>query len=86
MENKQPGNRDRNNSQEVTMISALSIVAIFGIIVFLSGALFGVFILLVVSMHRTGHAPLSEAHGERAGAMSRRMLVASRTGGREIEE
>ena len=68
------------------MIPALSIVAIFGIIVFLSGALSGVFILLVISMHKTSRGPLSESHGDRAGAMSRRMLVSARTSGREIEE
>ena len=68
------------------MIPALSIVAIFGIIVFLSGALSGVFILFVISMHKTSRGPLSEAHRERGGAMSRRMLVSARTSGREIEE
>jgi hypothetical protein len=68
------------------MISALSVIAIFGIIVFLSGALSGVFILLVISMHKTSHGPLSESHGDRAGAVSRRMLVGVRTGSREIEE
>jgi hypothetical protein len=35
-------------------------------------------------MRRTSRAPLSEAHGERAGAISRRILVGARTGGREI--
>ena len=68
------------------MISALSVIAIFGIIVFLSGALSGIFILLVISMHKTSRAPLSETHGDRAGAVSRRMLVGARTSGREIEE
>jgi hypothetical protein len=66
------------------MIPALSIIAVFGILIFLSGALFGVFILLIVSMRRTTRAPLSEAHGERAGALSRRMLVGNRAEGREI--
>jgi hypothetical protein len=68
------------------MIYTLSVIAIFGIIVFLSGAAFGVFILMVISMHRTARAPLSETHGERAGAISRRMLVGARTDGREISE
>ncbi len=68
------------------MISALSIIAVFGIIIFLSGAAFGAFILLVISMRRTTRAPLSEAHGERAGAISRRVLVGARTDGREIGE
>ncbi len=68
------------------MISALSIIAVFGIIIFLSGAAFGAFILLVISMRRTTRAPLSEAHGERAGAISRRVLVGARADGREIGE
>jgi hypothetical protein len=68
------------------MITALSVIAVFGIMVFLSGAAFGVFVLLLVSMRRTTRAPLSEAHGERAGAISRRILVGARTGGREIEK
>ncbi len=66
------------------MIPALSVIAIFGIIVFLSGAAFGAFILLIISMRRTARAPLSEAHGERGGALSRRVLVGARTDGREI--
>jgi hypothetical protein len=68
------------------MISALSINAVFGIIIFLSGALFGVFVLLIVSMRRTARVPLSDAHDERAGAISRRMLVGARAEGREISQ
>ena len=68
------------------MIYTLSVIAVFGIMVFLSGAAFGIFILIVVSMHKTSRAPLSETHGERRGAISRRMLVGVRTGSREIEE
>ena len=60
------------------MISALSIIAVFGIIVFLSGAASGVLILLIVSMHRTTRGPLSEARDQRAGAISRRVLVGAR--------
>lgn len=68
------------------MITALSVIAVFGIIVFLSGAAFGAFILLIISMRRTPQGFLSEAHGERSGALSRRVLVGSRAGGREIEK
>jgi hypothetical protein len=68
------------------MIPALSIIAVFGIIIFLSGALFGVFVLLLVSMRRTSRVPLSETHDERAGTISRRMLVGSRTESREISQ
>ena len=66
------------------MITALSVIAVFGIMVFLSGTAFGIFILLIISMRRTTRAPLSEAQGERAGAISRRVLVGARAGGREI--
>ena len=66
------------------MISALSIIAVFGIVVFLSGAAFGVFILLIISMHRTARAPLSEARDQRAGAISRRLLVGACTDERGI--
>jgi hypothetical protein len=65
------------------MIYTLSVIAVFGIMVFLSGAAFGAFILIVVSMHRTARAPLSDTHRERAGAISRRVLVGTRTDGRE---
>jgi hypothetical protein len=66
------------------MITALSIIAIFGIIVFLSGAAFGAFVVLVISMRKTSRAPLSEAGYGPAGTISRRMLIGGRTGGREI--
>jgi hypothetical protein len=66
------------------MIPALSIIAIFGIIVFLSGVAFGAFIVLIISMRKTGRAPLSEASYGSAGGISRRMLIGGRTGGREI--
>ena len=68
------------------MIPALSVIAVFGIIIFLSGALSGVFVLLLVSMRRTSRAPLSQTHDERSGMISRRMLVGARTEGREISE
>jgi hypothetical protein len=68
------------------MIPALSVIAVFGIMIFLSGALSGVFVLLMVSMRRTSRAPLSETHGEHGGAISRRMLVGARAEGREISE
>jgi hypothetical protein len=67
------------------MIPALSVIAVFGIIVFLSGAAFGVFVLLVISLRRTARAPLSEARAERGGSLSRRVLVGARAGGRELE-
>ena len=68
------------------MITALSVIAVFGIIIFLSGAAFGVFILLVISMRRTPRVPLSQVQGERAGGISRRVLTGSRPGSREISQ
>lgn len=68
------------------MITALSIVAVFGIIVFLSGAAFGVFILFVISMRRTPRVSLSQVQDEQAGGIARRVLTGSRPGGREISQ
>jgi hypothetical protein len=73
------------------MISALSIVAVFTIVVFLTGCAFGVFLggaafgmltLFIISIHRTSRAPLSDIHGEHAGSVSRHVL----TGGRVTRE
>jgi hypothetical protein len=66
------------------MITALSVIAIFGIIVFLSGAAFGAFVVLIIGMRKTSQGPLSEASSRPAGSISRRMLVGGRAGGREI--
>lgn len=63
------------------MISAHSIIVIATIIIVLSGTALGTLILLVTSMHRTTRLPLSEVHCERAGAISRRVLVGARTNG-----
>jgi hypothetical protein len=68
------------------MITALSITAVFGIIVFLSGVAFGAFIVLLISMRKTSRGPLSEATYGPAGSISRRMLIGGRTGGREIDK
>ena len=68
------------------MITALSIVAVFGIIVFLSGAAFGILILFVISMRRTPRAPLSQVQDEPTGGLARRVLTGSRSGSREISQ
>ena len=68
------------------MIPLHSLIAISGIIAFLSATAFAVFALTVISMHRTARVPLSEAGGDRAGALSRRVLVGARPGGREAGE
>ncbi len=66
------------------MITALSVIAVFGIIVFLAGVASGIFILFLISMRRTPRVPLSQVQDERAGSISRRVLTGSRSGGREI--
>jgi hypothetical protein len=66
------------------MITALSVIAVFGIIVFFSGVAFGIFILLVISMRRTPRVPLSQVRDDPAGGLARRVLTGSRPGGREI--
>ena len=66
------------------MITALSVIAVFGIIVFLSGAAFGICILFVISLRRTPRGPLSQVQDERAGGITRRLLTGSRPGSREI--
>jgi hypothetical protein len=68
------------------MITALTIIAVFGIIVFLSGAAFGILVVLVISMRKTSQDPLSEASYSPAGSISRRMLLRGRAGGREISK
>jgi hypothetical protein len=68
------------------MITTLSVIAVFGIIVFLSGAAFGAFIVLVISLRRTPRGPLSQVRGERAGGLSQRVLTGARPGSREISQ
>lgn len=68
------------------MITALSVIAVLGIIVFLAGVAFGIFILFLISMRRTPRVPLSQVQDERAGSISRRVLTGSRSGGREISQ
>ena len=60
------------------MTSALSLIAVFSIAVFLTGAAFGALAIFVISIHRTSRAPLSESHGRRAGSISRRVLAGIR--------
>jgi hypothetical protein len=68
------------------MITALSVIAVFGIIVFLSGVASGIFILFVISMRRTPRVPLSQVQEERAGSLFRRVLTGSRPGSGEISQ
>jgi hypothetical protein len=68
------------------MITALSVIAVLGIIVFLSGVAFGIFVLFIISMRRTPRVPLSQVQQERAGGISRRVLTGSQSGSREISQ
>ena len=68
------------------MITALSVIAVLGIIVFLAGVASGIFILFLISMRRTPRVPLSQVQDERAGSISRRVLTGSRSGSREISQ
>jgi hypothetical protein len=61
------------------MTSALSLLAVLAITVFLAGAAFGGLLVFVISIHRTGRAPLSESHGDRAGSFPRRLLTGIRS-------
>jgi hypothetical protein len=67
------------------MISALSIVAVFTIVVFLGGTAFGVFAVFVVSIHRTNRTPLSQIDNTRGG-LSRQFLTSARTNSRENDQ
>lgn len=68
------------------MSSALFIIAVLSIVVFLGGAAFGMFVLFVISIHRTDRAPLSDTHNERAGSISRRLLTGVRITRKESGE
>jgi hypothetical protein len=62
------------------MPSATAFFVIFSAIIFITGAAFGALVLFSVSIHRTRHAPLSEAGRQERGATSRSVLVTTRTG------
>lgn len=53
---------------------------------FLAVAAFAVFVLLVLSIHRTARVPLSEARGMRHGSMARRVLAGIRVEGKDGDE
>lgn len=57
------------------MNSPLSIIAVLTVVVFLGGAASGMLVLFVISIHRTYHAPLSRIPDQRAGSISRRVLL-----------
>ncbi len=60
------------------MTSALPLIAVLAIVVFLAGTAIGALLVFIISIHRTSRAPLSESHGQRAGKISRRLLTGIR--------
>jgi hypothetical protein len=60
------------------MCPPVSVIAVLSTVVFLGGAALGMLVLVIISIHRTSRAPLSEIHATRGGSVSRRVL----TGGR----
>lgn len=68
------------------MTSALSIIGVLSIVAFLGGVAFGLLLLFIISIHRTRHAPLSKIHGQRAGSLSRRVLIGVRTNDEEDDK
>jgi hypothetical protein len=65
------------------MPSATAVLAIFFVIIFITGAAFGALVLFSISIHRTRHVPLSEASAQQRGATSHSVLVTTRTSRKE---
>lgn len=53
----------------------ITVVSVFGLIVFSSGVMAGMFLVLVISMRRAPRGALSKTAGARPGAVSRRVLT-----------
>ena len=68
------------------MPSTTSLFAILSVIVFIGGAAFGALVLFTISIHRTRHASLFEASMQHRGAISRSVLITTRTGRNEDGE
>jgi hypothetical protein len=68
------------------MPSAISLLAIFLTIFFISGAAFGALVIFIISIHRTRRASLSEADGQQRGSISRSILATTRRDHREGAE
>jgi hypothetical protein len=62
------------------------LLLILGVTVFLAGAVLGAFLLLIVSVHRTGLGRLSQSHGKTPGALARRALTGIRNDETETGE
>ena len=65
------------------MPSASTFLVIFFVIVFITGTALGALVLFTISIHRTRRASLFKVSGEQHGATSRRLLIATRTDGKE---
>jgi hypothetical protein len=61
------------------MDSAATFLAIFCVIVFISGSAAGALVPFVISIHRTERTSLFEANGQQRGATARSVLVTTRT-------
>jgi hypothetical protein len=65
------------------MPSFISFLAVFSVIVFLGGSAFGALVLFIISIHRARRASFFQAGRQRRGAVSRGVLVTTRTGRKE---
>jgi hypothetical protein len=65
------------------MPSTTSLLVICSAIAFTSGAVFGALALFAISIRRNGRASLFDASAQQRGAISRSVLVTTRTGHKE---
>jgi hypothetical protein len=65
------------------MPSAISFLTAFSVVVFLAGSAFGALVLFIISIHRHHRASLFQDSRQRRGAISRSVLVTTRTGCKE---
>ncbi len=68
------------------MTLALSTIAVLSIAVFLAGAVIGMLVLFIISIHRTSRSPLSEIDSDCPGSISRRVLTGVRVNREESGE
>jgi hypothetical protein len=69
------------------VISPMAFLAVFAIIVFLVGCALGALVIFVVSIHRAGsRTPIYEIGTQQRGAISRGVLMTTRTDRGEASE
>ena len=68
------------------MPSAISFLTAFSVVAFLAGSAFGALVLFTASIHRDRRASLFKDSGQRRGAISRSVLVTTRTSRKEAGE